>query len=118
MSEFLAFQESKLRNVVGKLELRKFWQCKFISEACSSVCSKLSFNDIQSLKTGIFGDVVDTSNFPDFWKTVGVASNLKVGDKSIQMNDLPFVEKPKFNQLRKYVDSNGLFCRRQPGFKL
>ena len=75
----------------------------------------------------IFNTSLETSKFPDTWKTARVAPIFKDGDKSIRSNYRPIsvlpvvsrlFEKLVFNQLYKYLDSNRLLSNGQSGFRL
>ena len=75
----------------------------------------------------IFNTSLETSNFPDSWKTAKVAPIRKDGDKSIQSNYRPIsvlpvvsrvFEKLVFNQLYKYLDSTGLLSNGQSGISI
>ena len=121
--EFRAIQDQELRDAVGKLKNSK----SFGNDNISSFFLKLALPFVAKSLLKIFNTSLETSKFPDTWKTARVAPIFKDGDKSIRSNYRPIsvlpvvsrlFEKLVFNQLYKYLDSNRLLSNGQSGFRL
>ena len=112
----------KIRSSVGKLNNSK----SFGDDNISSFFLKLALPYIAKSLLKIFNTSLETGKFPDPWKTARVAPIFKDGDKSLRSNYRPIsvlpvvsrlFEKLVFNQLYKYLDSNGLLSNVQSGFR-
>ena len=121
--EFRAIQDQELRDAVGKLKNSK----SFGDDKIASFFLKLALPFVAKSLLKIFNTSLETSKFPDTWKTARVAPIFKDGDKSIWSNYRPIsvlpvvsrlFEKLVFNQLYKYLDSNRLLSNGQSGFRL
>ena len=119
--EFRAIQDQELRDSVGKLK-----NSKSFSDDISSFFLKLALPFVAKSLQKIFSTSLETSKFPDTWKTARVAPIFKDGDKFIRSNYRPIsvlpvvsrlFEKLVFNQLYKYLDSNRLLSNGQSGFR-
>ena len=102
------------------------WELKnlksFGDDNISSFFPKLALPYIAKSLLKIFNTSLETGKFPDSWKAARVAPIFKDGDKSLRSNYRPIsvlpvvsrlLEKLVFNQLYKYLDSNGLLSNGQ-----
>ena len=78
--EFRAIQDQELRDAVGKLKNSK----SFGNDNISSFFLKLALPFVAKSLLKIFNTSLETSKFPDTWKTARVAPIFKDGDKSIR----------------------------------
>ena len=120
--ECRAIRGQELRDAIGKLKNSK----SFGDDNISSFFLKLALPYIAKSLLKIFNTSLETGKFPDSWKTARVAPIFKDGDKSLRSNYRPIsvlpvvsrlFEKLVFNQLYKYLDSNGLLSNGQSGFR-
>ena len=99
---------------------------RFGDDSISSFFLKLALPYIAKSLLQIFNTSLETGKVPYSWKTARVAPIFMDGDKSLQSNYRPIsvlpvvsrlFEKLVFNQLYKYLDSNGLLSNGQSGFR-
>ena len=119
---FKTIEIRHIRDAIGKIKISK----ALGSDNISSFFLKLAMPYIENSLAYIFNTSLETSKFPDDWKTARVTPIFKDGDKSDKSNYRPIsvlpvisrlFEKLVFNQLYHYLDNNDLLSTNQSGFR-
>ena len=119
---FKSIDGRKIRDAIGEVKTSK----RFGTDNISSYFLKLSMPYIQNSLAYIFNTSLESTKFPDDWKTARVTPTFKEGDKSDKANYRHIsvlivisrlFEKLVFNQLYQYLDHKGLLIPNQSGFR-
>ena len=111
-----------IRDAIGKMKTSK----GFGTDNVSSYFLKLRMPYIENSLAYIFNKSLESSRFPDDWKTARVTPIFKEGEKSNKSNYRPIsvlpvisrlFEKLVFNQLYQYLDHNSLLSPYLSGFR-
>ena len=119
--EFDSITVKKIRDAIAKIKTTK----GFGKENISCYFLKLATPFIEKSLADLFNMSIETSQFPDLWKSARVTPIFKEGDKAEMSNYRPMsvlpviarlFEKLISNKLYQHMNDNGYFSSEQSGF--
>ena len=111
----------EIRDAIAKIKTTK----GFGKDNISCYFLKLAMPFIEKLLADLFNTSIETSQFPDLWKSARVTPIFKEGDKAEMSNYRPIsalpviarlFEKRIANKLYQHMNDNGYFSSEQSGF--